>query len=307
MSATRSPSANTEYAVAIICETWGVPRSTFYDWRERQRKNEPLGKPGPKTELTDERLLEAIRGVLTNVEKQLGIRGEGYRKVWARLRHKGLCTTKRRVLRVMRENTLLAPSRQRRARGPRTHDGKIQTPLPNQMWGTDATQVSLRCGQLIWVFLAVDHCNSELVGIHASSRGDRFEALQPIHQGVQEHFGGLAQNVAKDLKVRHDHGSQYMSHDFQKELKFLGVESSPSFVASPEGNGVAERMVRTVKEQLLWVETFDTVEDLRLALQAFRARYNENWLVSRHGNRTPAQVRRALTATRQLAPLSVAA
>src|SRR5690242_7814269 len=46
---------------------------------------------------------------------------------------------------------------------------------------------------------------------------------------------------------------------------FLGIESSPAFVRAPEGNGCAERFIRTVKENLLWLRRFETVEELRLA------------------------------------------
>src|SRR5271169_1241265 len=46
-----------------------------------------------------------------------------------------------------------------------------------------------------------------------------------------------------------------------------------------------------LKENLLWVRTFDTIEELRAALLEFATRYNETWLVARHGYRTPAQVR----------------
>ena len=46
-----------------------------------------------------------------------------------------------------------------------------------------------------------------------------------------------------------------------------------------------------LKENLLWVRTFDTIEELRAALVEFAKRYNETWLVARHGYRTPAQVR----------------
>jgi hypothetical protein len=53
----------------------------------------------------------------------------------------------------------------------------------------------------------------------------------------------------------------------------------------------AERFIRTLKKQLLWVRTFDTVEELRLALLEFKARYNRAWLCERHGPQTPAQVR----------------
>ena len=74
-------------------------------------------------------------------------------------------------------------------------------------------------------------------------------------------------------------------------MTFLGIQTSPSFVREPEGNGVAERFIRTLKENLLWVRTFETIEDLRIALQDFAHRYNETWLVARHGYRTPARVR----------------
>ena len=79
--------------------------------------------------------------------------------------------------------------------------------------------------------------------------------------------------------------------DFQDEIECLGIEASPSFVREPEGNGVAERFIRTLKENLLWVRTFDTIEELRAALIEFARHYNETWLVARHGYRTPAQVR----------------
>jgi putative transposase len=85
--------------------------------------------------------------------------------------------------------------------------------------------------------------------------------------------------------------SQYVSHDFQAEIRFLGIESSPAFVRAPEGNGCAERFIRTLKENLLWVRRFETVEELRLALQRFRETYNRTWIIERHGYKTPAQVR----------------
>jgi len=112
-----------------------------------------------------------------------------------------------------------------------------------------------------------------------------------MRQGVRTAFGSYAQNVAIGLKVRHDHGSQFISYDYQKELEFLGIESSPAYVREPEGNGVAERFIRTLKEQLLWVRYFATIEELRLALLEFKEKYNRQWLVERHGYRSPAQVR----------------
>jgi putative transposase len=68
--------------------------------------------------------------------------------------------------------------------------------------------------------------------------------------------------------------------------------SSPSFVREPEGNGCAERFIRTLKENLLWIQTFATVAELVEALGEFKRTYNERWLIGRHGHRPPSQVRR---------------
>ena len=205
--------------------------------------------------------------------------------------HRGVGGGKGRVLCLMRENGLLSPSRVGRPRGPRVHDGTIITSSPDEMWGTDGTRIWTRQEGLAWVFVAVDHHTDDCVGIHAAQIGTPFEALEPVRQGVREHFGRIGAGIVRGLKLRHDWGSPYSSHDFQSEIEFLGFESSPSFAYAPEGNGVAERFIRTLKENLLWIRTFDTVEELRQELLAFRRRYNESWLIERHGHRTQSEVR----------------
>ena len=85
-----------------------------------------------------------------------------------------------------------------------------------------------------------------------------------------------------------------LADDFQQEVAFFGIESSPSFVREPEGNGVAERFIRTLKENLLWVRSFETIEELRLALLEFKRTYNEQWMLEKYDYRSPAQVRRDL-------------
>ena len=97
--------------------------------------------------------------------------------------------------------------------------------------------------------------------------------------------------MASGLKLRHDYGSQYMSKDFQDEIDFLGIESSPSFVRAPEGNGCAERFIGILKENLLWSRAFETIEDLRVALIEFKEQFNHHWLLSGFGYKTPARVR----------------
>jgi putative transposase len=166
------------------------------------------------------------------------------------------------------------------------------TTAPDQMWGTDATATFTDREGAVTVFAAVDHCTAECVGIHAVKKATRFEALEPVRQGVNEYCGGFSAGVAAGLKLQHDHGSVYMSDDFQNEIKFLGIEPSPAFVRQPEGNGCIERFFRTLKEQLLWVRRFADLEELRTALFEFRDRYNHHWIKERLDYRTPAQARR---------------
>jgi putative transposase len=290
MSRTESPSTGKPYGLARVMAAWGVPRSTYYAQRSRRNNPVELRKRGPKTSLSDTELTERIREEIAASP----FTGEGHRKFWARLRVAGVRTSKARVLRLMRDAQLLAPQRQTAPVVENTHTGTIVTERPNQMWGIDATAtVTIDDGQ-VTVFAAVDHCTAECVGIHAVKRATRFEALDPIRQGVHEHFGGFHADAATGLQIRHDHGSQFMSDDFQNEIRFLGIESSPAFVREPEGNGCIERFFKTLKEQLLWVRHFRSIPELVQALQEFRALYNRSWLIERLGFQSPIQARQRL-------------
>lgn len=286
MSQAASPSTNKVYGLTRVCWLWGVGRATVYRHRRPADGRPPRRRPGPQGPSSDTELVEHIRAEIAAAK----FHGEGYRKIWARLRFKGVRTSQRRVRRLMKVNGLLAPHRVKASR-QRTHDGTITTPRIDIMWGTDMTEtVTVNEGKA-FVFVAIDHCNTEVVGIHAARGANRFEALEPVRQGVRRCFGAFEKACASSLSLRHDHGSNYMSHDFQTEIAFLGITASPSFVREPEGNGVAERFIRTLKENFLWVYTFNTIEDLRQGLLDFAWHYNATWMVAKHGYKTPDQVR----------------
>ena len=288
MSRAASPATGRPYGLARVARVWRFSRAMLYRHRAGAGAATPAvrTRPGPVGACPDAELLGHIRAQILASR----LHGEGHRKIWARLRHAGIRTAARRVRRLMGEHGLLAPHRVGRPE-ERAHEGTITTAAVDVMWGTDMTETVTLAEGRARVFVAVDHCSGECVGSHAAASGNRFEALEPIRQGVRRHFGAVARHAAMGLVLRHDHGSNYMSRDFQAEIRFLGIESSPSFIREPEGNGVAERFIRTLKENFLWAHSFETVEELRRALQDFVAHYNATWLVARHGYRTPNQVR----------------
>jgi len=290
MSRAASPFTERHYGVVRVTCEWELARSSFYYQRALAAQPERIPKRrGPKTAWSDAALLGKIREVLAASP----FYGEGHRKVWARLRFQEVRTSKARALRLMREAQLLAPSRTL-PKSENPHTGRIVTARPNEVWASDHTVTATVEDGQVTVFVAVDHCTTECVGLHAAKKATRFEALEPLRQGVRDYCGGFRVDAAAGIRNRHDHGSQYMSDDYQAEIAFLGMESSPSFVRQPECNGCVERFIRTLKEQLLWARTFQNVEELRRALAEFRDRYNHRWIVQRLGYLTPAQARQQL-------------
>ncbi len=177
-----------------------------------------------------------------------------------------------------------------RPAGPRRH---LVTQRPDQMWAINATGCVTDEGNAT-VFVLVEHCTGECLGVRAALRGTRFEAIECVREAIWATKGHYAVAIAAGVSLRHDHGSQFISHGFQDELRTVGIASSPSFVRQPEGNGCVERFIRTPKEQLLWLRRFRTTGELDQALRDFAHRFNNHWIIGRIGYRTPAQHRRDL-------------
>ena len=261
MSGAQSISTRRAYGVQRVCRVWHRARSSVYARRRQVTPSPaPYRRRGPIGAAPDDILVAHLRRVL----EASPFYGEGYRKAWAKLRVEGVRTSKERVRRLMRAHDLQAPQRTGHAHGPKAHDGTITTEAPDVMWGTDMTATMTVAEGVAHVFVAVDHWATECIG----------------------------EGVARGLRLRHDHGSNYLADDFQQEVAFFGIESSPSFVREPEGNGVAERFIRTLKENVLWVRSFETIEELRLALLEFKRKYDEQWMLEKYDYRSPAQVRR---------------
>jgi putative transposase len=268
--------------VAVVCRVLGAPRSSVY---ARRGRSTGTPRPGPTGAINDGDLLELIRHVLLASR----FAGEGYRKVRARLRREhGVRVSGKRVLRLLRREGLLAPQRVRGRRKPRPHDGTIIPEAPNQRWGTDATMAWTRVDGWVWVFACVDHYTAE-AWAHVAKIGDRFAALQPVYDAVIDRFGGLGADVARGISLRHDWGPQYRSGHFLGSIGWLGITDDAAFLGEPETNGCAERWIRTLKEQCLWAELHDTVDQLRQAVAGFVDCYNTSWLIQRHGHLTPKE------------------
>jgi uncharacterized protein YoaH (UPF0181 family) len=229
MSRQVSTSAHRTYGVLRVTRVWDTSRATLYRHR-RCDQTGPRQRPGPSGPMPDQGLVETIRQLLADGPSH----GEGYRKVWARLRFAGIRTSKRRVLRLMRAHDLLAPGRVGRPHGPKAHDGTIRTERVDEMWGTDLTATPTGEGQAA-IFVTVDHGSTECLGIHAARQATRFEALEPLRQAVCYAFGAFAAGIADGLQVRHD---QFAAHDTSASSASSASRARPPSSVSPMATAV---------------------------------------------------------------------
>jgi transposase InsO family protein len=161
------------------------------------------------------------------------------------------------------------------------------------MWATDGAMVNTVNEGRVRVFVAVDHFNAECIGFHVTKEGTRFAALQPLAMGLTTYRGGAAREAGRGITVRQDHGTQYTSDRYREQVKAWGMALSFALVGEPETNGVAERFIRTLKQQVVHGRVYAGVEQLREAVGLFVERYNRAWRVEKLGFMTPLEARAA--------------
>ena len=288
MQTEKSAISGKHYPMRMILKTAELSSAAWYDKRERVKTSDQQ-KRGPKTELSDQDVLSQIK---SHLEKPR-FHGEGYIKIHRRLRQGDVKVGKNRVYRIMQENDLLNQKRGRSGSG-RAHDGRIITQLPNQMWATDGKQFYTKAEGKCWFVGVIDHFNDEIKSFHLCKIFDRFAALEPLRNAVRQEFGSIEKGICKGINIalRSDHGSQFDSKDFQKELQFLGINYSPAFVRSPECNGIIERFHRILNEQIFYQNTFDNLEQAQEKIVKFIADYNHDWLLHRLKLKSPIDYKR---------------
>jgi putative transposase len=282
MSQAISPGTQKVYGLERVCRMWEVCRSSFYSRQKKTTKH----KRGPKPTISDSELLGLIKKDLAATP----FKGEGHRKVHARLKRTKARVGRNRVLDVMRANQLLSPHRGIQApQDP--HDGTIITDAPNVMWCSDGTKLFTLQDGWVWVFSVEEHWNGECLGWNVCKVGDRFAALEPVTQAVRRIFGSTAKAAANGVRLRIDNGSQYTSDYFLQQISYMGLEQSFGLVKQPQTNGVAERFNRTLKEQILNGRAFRNIEEVREAVGRFVELYNAKWLLEKLDYQSPQEAR----------------
>jgi putative transposase len=220
----------------------------------------------------------------------------GYRRVWFELDKRGLVVNHKRVLRLMREDNLLALQPKRFVvTTDSEHSLEIAVNLArrmkltaiNQLWVADITYIQ------VWrefVFLAVvlDAYSRKVVGWELSRNLGDGLALKALEKAIAE------RQPAPGLVHHSDRGVQYASHEYASLLEQHHMIASMSRPGNPYDNARCERFMRTLKREEIYASVYRDLEHLRNNLEEFIERYyNQKRLHSALGYRSPEEFERA--------------
>ena len=217
----------------------------------------------------------------------------GYRRVWAYLKYRdGMPVNRKRIYRLMKDNSLLVEPNWRLTAARTSKRRKLRAKRPNQVWGIDMTKIMVpSCG---WTYLTVvlDWHTKKIVGYDLSGRSRTDDWLRALHRAVNTQFPEGIRENDKTLRLVSDNGSQPTSQRFMSECSTLDIRQIFTSYNNPKGNADTERVLRTLKEDLIWPNEFGTVQALREALDRWVYDYNNDYPDSAIGYATPCEYER---------------
>ncbi len=216
----------------------------------------------------------------------------GYRRIWAYLRYReGLDINKKRIYRLMKENNLLV-GRNTRLKACRTPlRAKPRANRPNQIWGVDMTKVMAASWGWLYLHIVLDWHTKKIVGYNLSLRSKTRDWLDALEEAVNGQFpDGIREN--RQLFLVSDNGSQPTSVGFMAACNVLEIKQIFASYDNPKGNADTERVIRTIKEDLIWPNDFATPFELQAALDRWVINYNTDYPHSSLGYKTPCEFER---------------
>ena len=269
-----------ELSLARLCELLEVSRSWYYE-RDDQADPEDIA------------LRDEIERII------LEFAGYGYRRVTRELARRGWRVNHKRVLRIMREESLLCQIKKRflvvttnSRHGFPVYPNllaDVALSAPDQAWVADFTYIRLRSA-FVYLACILDAFSRRCVGWHLSREMNTQMTSRALQQAIRE-------RCPQPGLIHHsDRGVQYASHDYIGHLQAIGAHISMSAVGNPYDNAKAESFFKTLKQEEVYLKEYNSFADAEQNLTIFIKKvYNEKRLHSSLGYLPPAEFEAAYT------------
>ncbi len=265
------------YTVKDACKALGISRSGYYaSLRDKRVQRCDEG------EIRDGDLLERIKAI------KAGHPFWGYRRVRAWLFHReGIRVNEKRVRRVMRENSLMVTQTVHKAKRT-SQRSKPRAERPKEYWGIDMTKFLISSLGWVYLIIVLDWFTKKIVGWHLSLRSCSREWRQALEVAFGREFPDGVRGSG--LKLISDNGSQPTSVSFMRDMGTLGIEQIFTSYDNPKGNADTERVMRTIKEEVIWLNEFSSFEEAKEKIgQWIEVDYNKFYIHSGLGYLSPEE------------------
>jgi len=263
-------------SIERMCELAQVSRASFYRSLREQR---------PVEEEMEVR--SAIQQVALGHRRRYG-----YRRISAELRRRGMPVNHKRVLRIMREDNLLAVQPRRFVITTNSnHTLEIYLNLASrmkltgidQLWVADITYIRLKA-EFIYLAVILDGFSRKVVGWALDRTLASRLAIAALERATAK------RRPPAGLVHHSDRGLQYACAEYVALLEQHRMIPSMSRPANPYDNASCESFIKTLKREEIYANRYDDLEHLRTNIEEFMEQYyNRQRLHSALGYRSPEE------------------
>jgi len=212
----------------------------------------------------------------------------GHRRIRALLlRRFGMRINRKTVLRIMREEGLTRPKVWRRPYRPRRVE-KMKPTDVNEAWQVDMTSFTLSDFTTLYLVMVIDCFSRKIEGWTLSRRCRASEWVSAVRMGLETE-GLSTKEACSGLLLRSDNGSQPCSKKFVEFLSSRGLKGQYTGYDAPDDNAYVERVIRTIKEEEIWLNSYDSFWEAHKAIEEYINYYNNERIHSSIGYMTPIE------------------